>query len=71
MQFMNTLITFISQAFYVFAQSKFTVFKYTKIMLSTFTMSGADDLTIRLIYHYLGLQCTLFIFPTVELFLFF
>ncbi|WP_334976033.1 hypothetical protein [Nostoc sp.] len=50
---MNTLITFISEAFYVFSQPNFTVFKYPKIMLSTFAMSGTDDLTIRLVYHYL------------------
>ena len=53
MQFMNTLITFISQAFYVFSQPNFTIFKYTKIMLFTFAVSGADDFTIPLVYYYL------------------
>ncbi|MEH2255453.1 MAG: hypothetical protein V7K60_04405 [Nostoc sp.] len=53
MQFLNTLITFIAEALYIFSQPNLTIFKYPKIMLSTLTMSGADDFTICLVYYYL------------------
>jgi hypothetical protein len=61
MQLLDALITFVSQTLSAISKSNLTVFEQPKVMLSTFSISSANDFAALLLNYYLCFQCMSFL----------